>query len=78
MDYFQKNRRIINVLKLITLMKSYLANRTRVVFVNCKLYNATEINCGVPQGSILGPLLFLVKVNDLPLMFPLICNQMTP
>ena len=51
----------------IALMKSYLANRTQVVSVNGKLSN--EIKCGVTEGSILGPLLFLVFINDLPLMF---------
>ena len=44
----------------ITLMKSYLANRTQVVSVNGKLSNAAEINFWVPQGSILGPLLLLL------------------
>ena len=52
----------------ITLMKSYLANKTQVVSVNSKLSNVAEINCGVPQGSILGPLLFWVFNNDVPLM----------
>ena len=49
-------------------MKSYLANRTQVSSVNGKLSNATEIQCGVQLGSILGPLLFLVFINNLPLM----------
>ena len=43
-------------------MKSYLANRTG------KLPNAAKINCGIPQRSILGPLLFLFSINNLPLM----------
>ena len=52
----------------IALMKSYLANRTQVVSFNGKLSNAAEINSGVPQGSLLGRLLFFVFINDLPLM----------
>ena len=50
------------------LMRLYLANRTRTVSINGKLSNAVEINYGVPLRSILGPLLFLVFINDLPLM----------
>ena len=52
----------------INLMKSYLANRTQVVSVKGKLSNAAAINCGVSRGSILGPLLFLFFINDLPLL----------
>ncbi len=46
--------------------KSYLENRTQCVSINGCISTPNVIRSGVPQGSILGPLLFLLFMNDMP------------
>ena len=46
--------------------KSFLTERKQHVYHNGHSYDLKEISCGVPQGSVLGPLIFLIYINDFP------------
>ena len=49
----------------LSLLASYLKDRTQVVSVPGEISEGMSIIYGVPQGSCLGPLLFLIYINDL-------------
>ena len=55
---------------------SYLSSRMQKVKYDAYVSTASGINVGIPQGSVLGPLLIIIYINDMEAMFSICCYHL--